>query len=50
VTNNRIVCPCHGSVFSAQDGSVINGPASAPLSAMTATVSGANVEITGTAK
>jgi Rieske Fe-S protein len=50
VTNNRIVCPCHGSVFSAQDGSVLNGPASAPLAPMTATVSGANVEITGASK
>jgi Rieske Fe-S protein len=50
VTNNRIVCPCHGSVFSAQDGSVLNGPASAPLAAMTATVSGANVQVTGSSK
>jgi Rieske Fe-S protein len=50
VTNNRIVCPCHGSVFSAEDGSVINGPASAPLAPMTTKVSGANVEITGASK
>jgi len=49
IQNNRIVCPCHGSVFSAQDGSVIAGPAPSPLSAMTATVSGSNVEITGSA-
>ncbi|MEY9860373.1 Rieske Fe-S protein [Catenulispora sp. GAS73] len=47
VTNNRIVCPCHGSVFSAQDGSVINGPAASPLAAMTAKVNGANVDVTG---
>ena len=47
VTNNRIVCPCHGSVFSAQDGSVINGPAASPLAAMAAKVNGANVDVTG---
>ncbi|WP_194907448.1 Rieske (2Fe-2S) protein [Catenulispora rubra] len=47
VTNNRIVCPCHGSVFSAQDGSVLNGPAASPLAAMTAKVNGANVDVTG---
>jgi Rieske Fe-S protein len=49
VSNNRIVCPCHGSVFSAQDGSVINGPAASPLAAMTAKVNGANVDVTGSA-
>lgn len=50
VSNNQIHCPCHGSIFSAQDGSVLNGPATAPLGAMTATVNGANVEVTGTGK
>ena len=49
VTNNRIVCPCHGSVFSAQDGSVLNGPAASPLAAMTAKVNGPNVDVTGSA-
>lgn len=50
VADNKITCPCHGSVFSAKDGSVINGPASSPLAAMTATVSGANVDVTGSSK
>ncbi|NUR31630.1 MAG: Rieske (2Fe-2S) protein [Catenulispora sp.] len=50
IVNNQIHCPCHGSIFSAQDGSVLSGPASSPLSAMTATVNGANVEVTGSAK
>lgn len=50
VTNNRIVCPCHSSVFSATDGSVINGPATSPLSAMTAAVNGENVDVTGASK
>ncbi|GAA1969632.1 Rieske (2Fe-2S) protein [Catenulispora subtropica] len=50
VVGNQIHCPCHGSIFSAQDGSVLMGPATAPLAAMTATVNGANVDVTGTAK
>lgn len=50
VEENKITCPCHGSVFSAKDGSVINGPATTPLSAMTATVNGANVDVTGSSK
>jgi len=50
VSNNQIQCPCHGSIFSAKDGSVINGPATTGLSAMTATVNGANVDITGGSK
>lgn len=28
---NNIHCPCHGSVFSSEDGSVVNGPAARPL-------------------
>jgi Rieske Fe-S protein len=43
VSNNQITCPCHGSVFSAKDGSVISGPASAPLASKNITVSGGNV-------
>ncbi|MGI8712931.1 MAG: Rieske (2Fe-2S) protein, partial [Solirubrobacteraceae bacterium] len=27
----QIVCPCHGSIFNAQTGAVITGPASTPL-------------------
>lgn len=44
VSNNEIQCPCHGSVFSAKDGSVIQGPASSPLVSKTITV--ANGQIT----
>jgi Rieske Fe-S protein len=50
VSNNQIQCPCHGSIFSAKDGSVVNGPATTALSAMTATVSGANVTVTPASK
>jgi Rieske Fe-S protein len=31
VTNNEILCPCHGSLFSAQDGAVLVGPATTGL-------------------
>ena len=27
----NIKCPCHGSVFSSKDGTVVNGPATSPL-------------------
>lgn len=47
VANNQIVCPCHGSVFSAKDGSVVNGPATSGLGAMTAKVNGSNVDVAG---
>ena len=43
VSNNQITCPCHGSVFSAKDGSVINGPAQAPLAAKNIKVSGSQI-------
>lgn len=31
VSRGRIVCPCHGSTFSASTGAVITGPAKRPL-------------------
>lgn len=31
VTNNEILCPCHGSLFSAEDGAVLTGPATTGL-------------------
>ena len=40
VQDNVIRCPCHGSAFSAVDGSVKNGPAPAPLASKTVSVSG----------
>lgn len=50
VSDNQIKCPCHGSIFSAKDGSVINGPATRPLSPMDAALNGANVTVTSSAK
>ena len=43
VENNEIICPCHGSRFSAVDGSVINGPAEQPLASAAVSVEGSNV-------
>jgi Rieske Fe-S protein len=43
VSGDQIECPCHGSVFSAEDGSVINGPAQDPLPAVKVKVKGDEV-------
>lgn len=43
VVNNEIICPCHQSAFSAVDGSVISGPATAPLTAAGVAVEGGSV-------
>ncbi len=45
VSDNQITCPCHGSVFSAKDGSVISGPAQAPLAAKNIKVSGTQISL-----
>lgn len=46
VADNQITCPCHGSIFSAKDGSVIQGPANAPLAAKPVVVSGDQIYLT----
>lgn len=43
VTNNEIICPCHGSRFSATDGSVLAGPAVEGLSEASFQVNGSDV-------
>jgi cytochrome b6-f complex iron-sulfur subunit len=43
-TAGDIECPCHGSVYSTS-GSVINGPAPAPLKSYPVTVSGTTLSI-----
>jgi Rieske Fe-S protein len=45
VANDTISCACHGSAFSAADGSVKNGPASAPLAAVPVTVAGDTITL-----
>jgi Rieske Fe-S protein len=43
VEDNTITCPCHGSKYNATDGSVISGPAPAPLAAVPVAVDGTNI-------
>jgi Rieske Fe-S protein len=43
VAGGVIVCPCHGSQFSVEDGSVTAGPAPSPLPEVAITVDGKNV-------
>ena len=45
VSNNAIMCPCHGAQFSASDGSVMGGPAPAPLASVPLTVSGDTITL-----
>ncbi|WP_169945693.1 Rieske (2Fe-2S) protein [Microbispora sp. H11081] len=45
VSGNEIVCPCHGSKFSAKDGSVTNGPATQPLAEKAIKVSGDSITL-----
>lgn len=46
VKDGEIICPCHFSKFSIDDGSVIDGPASRPLSERTVTDNGGELSIT----
>jgi Rieske Fe-S protein len=43
VSNGQIMCPCHGSVFSAVDGAVVAGPAPSPLPGIPVVVRGGDV-------
>jgi nitrite reductase/ring-hydroxylating ferredoxin subunit len=44
-TDGEIPCTCHGSVFSLEDGSVLDGPATAPLSEVAITVDGDSITL-----
>jgi Rieske Fe-S protein len=46
VANNNINCKCHGSAFSATDGSVTNPPAARPLKEKTLKIDGDDIYIT----
>ena len=46
VTDAAIVCGRHGSTYSLADGSVITGPATAPLTPAVVTVSGDSLTVT----
>lgn len=43
VAGGVIICPCHGSQFSVEDGSVVGGPAPSPLPPVEVTVDGKSV-------
>jgi Rieske Fe-S protein len=43
VAGGTINCPCHGSKYSITDGSVVNGPAKAPLAEIPVTVDGGEI-------
>lgn len=45
VADGQIRCPCHGSAFSATDGSVLAGPAPSPLPAERIKVSGGRISL-----
>ena len=46
VKDNEIICPCHGSHFSAEDGEPVAGPATSALAAKQAKVSGGEITVT----
>jgi Rieske Fe-S protein len=43
VSGGTINCPCHGSKYSIVNGSVVNGPASLPLAAVSIKVEGTSI-------
>jgi Rieske Fe-S protein len=45
VADGHINCGCHGSAFSIEDGSVVNGPATQPLPAEQITVKGGSISL-----
>jgi nitrite reductase/ring-hydroxylating ferredoxin subunit len=45
ISDGTIHCPCHGSAYSATDGSVKNGPATQPLAEKTVAVSGDTITV-----
>lgn len=45
VEEGQIRCPCHGSAFSAEDGSVVTGPATEPLAEAAITVEGEEITL-----
>ncbi len=45
VSDGKIHCPCHGSAFSAADGSVMHGPATKSLAGKNVTVKNGEIEL-----
>lgn len=45
ITDGEIICTCHGSRYSVEDGSVLGGPAPRPLPGLSASVQGDEVTV-----
>jgi len=45
VKDGTINCPCHGSMYSIEDGSVVRGPAPAALAELALTVDGDSISV-----
>jgi Rieske Fe-S protein len=45
VSDGTINCPCHGSKYAIEDGSVVDGPAPRPLPPKKVTVKGKNISV-----
>ncbi len=45
VSNGTINCPCHGSKYSIEDGSVRHGPTTRPLPATGVSVQGDSIQL-----
>jgi len=45
VKDGTINCPCHGSMYSIEDGSVVDGPAPAALAELKLTVDGDSISV-----
>ena len=45
ISDGTINCPCHGSQYSIEDGSVTGGPAPAPLPPVELTVKGGEISL-----
>lgn len=46
IEGKDIDCTCHGSKFSIEDGSVVNGPAKEPLKALSVSTTGGQITVT----
>jgi Rieske Fe-S protein len=43
ISGGKIICPCHGSMYSIKDGSVLGGPAPLPLPKKPVKVEGTDI-------
>jgi Rieske Fe-S protein len=43
IQDGKIICPCHGSIYSVKDGAVLVGPAQSPLASIAIKVEGTEI-------